>query len=141
MQGGPLSPDEYRVASPPALLHQPAPVIVVAIDRDRNSQLAAKWVVDHLLSGASQIVLLHVAAHYPANHGFAMAETTQSALEAEMKEIFVPYRGFFNRNGVDVFEVVLEEADVSKAILGYITANKIQSIALGGELAGGTAWP
>ncbi|ONM40744.1 Protein kinase protein with adenine nucleotide alpha hydrolase-like domain, partial [Zea mays] len=100
MQGGPLSPDEYRVASPPALLHQPAPVIVVAIDRDRNSQLAAKWVVDHLLSGASQIVLLHVAAHYPANHGFAMAETTQSALEAEMKEIFVPYRGFFNRNGV-----------------------------------------
>ncbi|ONM40754.1 Protein kinase protein with adenine nucleotide alpha hydrolase-like domain [Zea mays] len=132
MQGGPLSPDEYRVASPPALLHQPAPVIVVAIDRDRNSQLAAKWVVDHLLSGASQIVLLHVAAHYPANHGFAMAETTQSALEAEMKEIFVPYRGFFNRNGVDVFEVVLEEADVSKAILGYITANKIQSIALGG---------
>jgi len=95
-----------------------------------------------------------------------MAETTQGALEAEMKEIFVPYRGFFNRNGVNVIkttmqniqcfyglhnlmadgmiqssrccqqvevsEVVLEEADVSKAILGYITANKIQSIALGG---------
>lgn len=101
-----------------------------------------------------------------------MAETTQGALEAEMKEIFVPYRGFFNRNAVsnakhpnftqktmlpyqdcgwvlvadgmhecmiqsrcqqvEVFEVVLEEADVSKAILGYITANKIQSIALGG---------
>ncbi|XP_066312043.1 U-box domain-containing protein 35-like isoform X2 [Miscanthus floridulus] len=134
MQGGPLSPDEYRVASPPALLHQPASLIVVAIDRDRNSQLAVKWVVDHLLSGASQIVLLHVAAHYPTNHGFAMAETTQGALEAEMKEIFVPYRGFFNRNGVnvEVSEVVLEEADVSKAILGYITANKIQSIALGG---------
>jgi len=95
-----------------------------------------------------------------------MAEMTQGALEAEMKEIFVPYRGFFNRNGVNVIittmqniqsfyglhnlmvdgmiqssrccqqvevsEVVLEEADVSKAILGYITANKIQSIALGG---------
>ena len=67
MQGGPLSPDEYRVASPPALLHQPASLVAVAIDRDRNSQLAVKWVVDHLLSGASQIVLLHVAAHYPTN--------------------------------------------------------------------------
>ena len=33
---------------------------------------------------------------------------------------------------VDVSEVVLEEPDVSKAILAYITANKIQSIALGG---------
>ncbi|AQK96179.1 lycopene epsilon cyclase1 [Zea mays] len=59
MQGGPLSPDEYWVISPPALLHQPASTIVVAIDRDRNSQLAVKWVVDHLLSGASHIVLLH----------------------------------------------------------------------------------
>ncbi|AQK96152.1 lycopene epsilon cyclase1 [Zea mays] len=132
MQGGPLSPDEYWVISPPALLHQPASTIVVAIDRDRNSQLAVKWVVDHLLSGASHIVLLHVAVHYHTTHGFAMVETTQGALEAEMKEIFVPYRGFFNRNGVEVSEVVLEEADVSKAILGYITANKIQSIALGG---------
>ncbi|AQK96197.1 lycopene epsilon cyclase1 [Zea mays] len=137
MQGGPLSPDEYWVISPPALLHQPASTIVVAIDRDRNSQLAVKWVVDHLLSGASHIVLLHVAVHYHTTHGFAMVETTQGALEAEMKEIFVPYRGFFNRNGVEVSEVVLEEADVSKAILGYITANKIQSIALGGQLAGG----
>ncbi|KAJ1284050.1 hypothetical protein BS78_03G173900 [Paspalum vaginatum] len=133
MQGGPPSPDEYRVASPPALLHQPASTIVVAIDRDRNSQLAVKWVVDHLLSGASHIILLHVAVHHPVNHGFAMAETTQGALEAEMKEIFVPYRGFFARNAqVEVSEVVLEEADVSKAILGYITANKIQSISLGG---------
>jgi hypothetical protein len=66
MQGGPLSPDEYRAASPPAPLHQPAPTIVVAIDRDRNSQLAVKWVVDHLLSSASHVILLHVAAHYPA---------------------------------------------------------------------------
>ncbi|CAL4975632.1 unnamed protein product [Urochloa decumbens] len=135
MQGGPLSPDEYhRAASPPSLPHQAVPAIVVAIDRDRNSQLAVKWVVDHLLSNASHVILLHVAAHHPAaNHGFATAETTPAALEAEMKEIFVPYRGLFNRNSqVEVSEVILEEADVAKAILGYITANKIQSIALGG---------
>jgi hypothetical protein len=68
MQGGPLSPDDYRAASPPPLLHQAAPTIVVAIDRDRNSQLAAKWVVDYLLSSASHIILLHVAAHHhPSN--------------------------------------------------------------------------
>lgn len=62
-----------------------------------------------------------------------MAETTQSALEAEMKEMFVPLRGLCHRNGVRVSEQVLEEADVSKAILDYITANKIQSIAVGGN--------
>ncbi|KAL6615452.1 hypothetical protein ACP70R_037722 [Stipagrostis hirtigluma subsp. patula] len=131
MQGGPLSPDR-AVTSPPSYVHQPASMIVVAVDRDRNSQLAVKWVVDHLLSGASHIVLLHVAAHHAANHGFAMAETTPGALEAELKEtIFVPYRGFCSRNGVQVSEVLLEEADVSKAIIEFITANKIQSIALG----------
>ena len=131
MQGSPLSPDEHRLTSPPSL-HQPASTIVVAIDRDRNSQLAMKWVVDHLLSGASHIILLHVAAHPPAaNHGFAMAETTQDALEAEMMEIFVPFRGFCSRNGVQESEVILEEADVPKAIIDYISANKIQSIALG----------
>ena len=41
--------------------------------------------------------------------GFAMAETTQSALEAEMKEIFVPYRGFFNRNGVNVITTIMQK--------------------------------
>ncbi|KAL5226234.1 hypothetical protein ABZP36_014499 [Zizania latifolia] len=129
--GGLLSPDEHRATSPSGL-HQPASTIAVAIDRDRNSQLAVKWVVDHLLSGASHIILLHVAVNPPvANHGFAMAEATQGALEAEMREIFVPYRGFFSRNGVHVSEVILEEADVPKAILEFITANKIQSIALG----------
>ncbi|VAH61275.1 unnamed protein product [Triticum turgidum subsp. durum] len=60
-----------------------------------------------------------------------MAETTQDALEAEMMEIFVPFRGFCSRNGVQESEVILEEADVPKAIIDYITANKIQSIALG----------
>ncbi|XP_040378291.1 U-box domain-containing protein 35 [Oryza brachyantha] len=129
--GGPLSPDEHRATSPSGL-HQPASTIVVAVDRDRNSQLAVKWVVDHLLSGASHIILLHVAVHPPAaNHGFAMAEATQGALEAEMREIFVPFRGFCTRNGVHVSEVVLEEADVSKAIIEFITASNIQSIALG----------
>jgi len=131
MHGSPVSPDEHRLTSPPSL-HQPASTIVVAIDRDRNSQLAMKWVGDHLLSGTSHIILLHVAAHHPAaNHGFAMAETTQDALEAEMMEVFVPFRGFCSRNGVQESEVILEEADVSKAIIDYITANKIQSIALG----------
>ncbi|VAH77114.1 unnamed protein product [Triticum turgidum subsp. durum] len=60
-----------------------------------------------------------------------MAETTQDALEAEMMEIFVPFRGFCSRNGVQESEVILEEADVPKAIIDYISANKIQSIALG----------
>lgn len=61
---GPLSPDEFRASSPPGMLNQTSSsTIVVAVDRDRNSQLAVKWVVDYLLSGTSHIVLLHVVNH------------------------------------------------------------------------------
>jgi nucleotide-binding universal stress UspA family protein len=52
----PLSPDEPR-------LHKTSSTVVVAVDRDRNSQLAVKWAVDYLLSGASHIFLLHVVNH------------------------------------------------------------------------------
>jgi nucleotide-binding universal stress UspA family protein len=61
---GPLSPDEPRaITSPPAILHKTSSTVVVAVDRDRNSQLAVKWAVDYLLSGASHIFLLHVVNH------------------------------------------------------------------------------
>jgi hypothetical protein len=61
---GPLSPDEPRgITSPLAILNLTSSTVVVAVDRDRNSQLAVKWAVDYLLSGASHILLLHVVNH------------------------------------------------------------------------------
>lgn len=39
---------------------QPSILTAVAIDRDKNSQQAVKWAVDHLLINTSRIILIHV---------------------------------------------------------------------------------
>lgn len=98
--GGPLSPDEHRATSPPGMMHhQPAMTIVVAVDRDRNSQLAVKWVVDHLLTGASNIILLHIAVHPPAASRTPIAGSAiamrLSAATARDRKTDVHFSSFF----------------------------------------------
>ena len=38
--------------------------IIVAVDRDKNSQQAAKWAVDKLLSRGSTLTLVHVRGRH-----------------------------------------------------------------------------
>nr|DAD44358.1 TPA_asm: hypothetical protein HUJ06_002588 [Nelumbo nucifera] len=52
-------------------------------------------------------------------------------VDTETQQIFLPYRGFCSRKGVQVREVVLEDVDVSKAITDYINNNYISNIVVG----------
>ncbi|KAG0493067.1 hypothetical protein HPP92_006465 [Vanilla planifolia] len=109
---------------------------VVAIDKDRYSQQAVKWTIDHLLVNNHTVIFLHVRRPPSNSHyTFAMAETTTGAareqFEAEMSQLFLPIRGFCARNGVQLREVVLEETDISKAIVDYVTINNIHNVVLG----------
>jgi hypothetical protein len=38
--------------------------VIVAVDRDKNSQQAAKWAVDKLLSRGSTLTLVHVRGRH-----------------------------------------------------------------------------
>lgn len=64
-----------------------------------------------------------------------MSETTSEAnreqMEADVQQLFIPFKGFCARKGVQMKEVVLEDVDVSKAIIDYITANHIHNIVVG----------
>ncbi|CAA7408807.1 unnamed protein product [Spirodela intermedia] len=107
----------------------------VAIDKDKNSQLAVKWAVDNLLMNSPAIVLIHVRSPANISLGFSMSEVTTEAvrerLESEMNQLFLPYRGFCARKGMQLKEVVLEETDVAKSIIEYIDANTISNIVVG----------
>ncbi|XP_073006586.1 U-box domain-containing protein 52-like [Typha latifolia] len=119
--------DNNRLAAPTTLT-------AVAVDKDKNSQQAVKWTVDHLLVGNHSMILIHVINRVNLNHGFAMVEATNSGSreqEAEISQLFLPYRGFCARKGVHMIEVVMEDADISKAILEYISAKNIHNIVLG----------
>ncbi|XP_070047930.1 U-box domain-containing protein 52-like isoform X2 [Nicotiana tomentosiformis] len=41
-------------------MHPPNKLIAVAIDKDRGSQIALKWTVDHLLARGQTVLLIHV---------------------------------------------------------------------------------
>ncbi|XP_077247927.1 U-box domain-containing protein 35-like isoform X2 [Tasmannia lanceolata] len=64
--------------------------------------------------------------------GYSMAEAgTASPMDAEIQQLFLPFRGFCARKGVQAKEVVLEDTDISKALVDYINANYINNIVVG----------
>ncbi|ONK66467.1 uncharacterized protein A4U43_C06F8410, partial [Asparagus officinalis] len=102
----------------------------VAIDNDKNAQQAVKWTVDNLLSNNERLTLIHVCLKTAATANCS-AEAAREQTEAEMQQLFFPFKGYCARKGIQMTEVVLEEDDVSKAIIEYISANNIQNIVVG----------
>ncbi|KAE8658048.1 U-box domain-containing protein 51-like isoform X2 [Hibiscus syriacus] len=110
--------------APRFLLDDNAPPInttAVAIDRDKNSSHAVRWAIDHLVISNPFIVLIHVK------------NSSQSECESDddVNKLFVPYRGYCARKGIQMKEVILDDADISKALLDYISRNLINNIVLG----------
>ncbi|KAF8401030.1 hypothetical protein HHK36_014333 [Tetracentron sinense] len=100
----------------------------VAIDKDKNSQFAVKWAIDHLLLNNPNIILIHVRT----TRNFQSHQSNHDPNESETQQLFLPYRGFCARKGVDEMEVVLNGTDVSTAIIDYInTNNYIKNIVVG----------
>nr|CAB3446120.1 unnamed protein product [Digitaria exilis] len=94
--------------------------IIVAVDRDKNSQQAAKWAVDKLLSRGSTLQLVHVRTEAGKDEG-----------DAEITQLFISYRGYCARKGMHLKEVLLDGNDISKAIIEYATSNAITDIVVG----------
>ncbi|CAB87673.1 putative receptor-like kinase [Arabidopsis thaliana] len=98
---------------------------VVAIDKDKNSHFAVRWAVDHLFNMIinSKMILLHVRLKN-SNHGGNIDDS-------ELNQLFVPYRGYCARKGISMMEVILDDTDVSKAVLDYVNNNLVTNLVLG----------
>ncbi|KAF8691529.1 hypothetical protein HU200_040676 [Digitaria exilis] len=94
--------------------------IIVAVDRDKNMQQAAKWAVDKLLTRGSTLQLVHVRTEAGKDEG-----------DAEITQLFISYRGYCARKGMHLKEVLLDGNDISKAIIEYATSNAITDIVVG----------
>ncbi|XP_058086164.1 U-box domain-containing protein 52-like isoform X2 [Magnolia sinica] len=126
-QGGPYPiPDDDRFP--------PTNSTAVAIDRDKNSQHAVKWAVDHLLLNNPNIILIHVR-NRNATQVFTMGDsnpdTNRDQAENDLQQLFLPFRGFCARKGVHMREVVMDDVDVSKALSEYIANNGTSNIVVG----------
>ncbi|XP_028068331.1 U-box domain-containing protein 34-like [Camellia sinensis] len=99
-----------------------AEIVAVAIDKDKSSQYALKWGVDHLLSRGQNVTLIHVkqrpysiptpmgnhVAVSDVNDGVAKAFKTQ--VDNQAKELFLPFRAFCTRKDVSsiIFLYIIE---------------------------------
>ncbi|MFQ6661743.1 hypothetical protein Gotur_029789, partial [Gossypium turneri] len=111
-----LSPDD----------NLPANSTAVAIDKDKNSPHAVRWAIDHLVISNPVIVLIHVRHRNQAEH----------ESDYDINQLFVPFRGYCARKGIQAREVVLEDVDISKALIDYVSRNLINNIVLGAATRG-----
>ncbi|KAL5719207.1 protein-disulfide reductase [Ranunculus cassubicifolius] len=115
-------------------------LVAVGLDRDKGSQHALKWAVDHILSRGQTVILVHVkvksSQSLPASRGtvttFDNVEALRrSHIDQQTKELFLPFRFFCTRKDVVCRNVVLEDTDVAKALIEYVSNSAIETLVIG----------
>ncbi|KAG6771496.1 hypothetical protein POTOM_022864 [Populus tomentosa] len=97
--------------------------VAVAIDKDKSSQHALKWTVDHLLTRGQALTLLHIKQ----NPSSIPTPCEPPLLRGNQVSI----------NEIKCNEIVVERMDVAKGIIEYVTANAIEILILGSSSKGG----
>ncbi|XP_050379726.1 U-box domain-containing protein 35-like [Argentina anserina] len=111
--------------------------VALAIDKDKGSQYAIKWVIDQFLTRGQALTLLHVTRtpNSAPNHTLPAAGGTvlisDVTNDSHSEELFLPYRGFCSKKNIICNEVTIEDTDAPKALIKYVVANSIEILVLG----------
>ncbi|XVE66139.1 hypothetical protein DITRI_Ditri08aG0056400 [Diplodiscus trichospermus] len=115
-------------------------LIAVAIDKDKASQNALRWTVEHLLSRGQTVVLIHVVNKPPtiihgANNGLG-SETSSPISNTMMvekltKDLFLTFHCFCTRKDIHPLDIILEDTDIVKALTEYVSHAAIEKLVLG----------
>ncbi|GAB4854068.1 hypothetical protein Ancab_022650 [Ancistrocladus abbreviatus] len=123
--------------------------VAVAIDKDKGSQYAMKWAVDHVISRGQSVTLIHVkqkVSSIPTPTGSLVAisdvnedvaRAFKQQLDNQAREVFLPFRCFCGRKDIKCEEIILEDADIPKAIVEYVTNNIFGTLVLGASTRNG----
>ncbi|XP_062012487.1 U-box domain-containing protein 35-like [Rosa rugosa] len=115
--------------------------VAVAIDKDKGSQYAFQWVVNHLVKPGQTLTLLHVKQPAVPNQTGRMvpsSEVTEEVAEiyknqpdAQAKDWLRPMHCVCIKKKITCNEVILEDSDIPKALFNYVAANSIEVLVLG----------
>ncbi|XP_058228187.1 U-box domain-containing protein 52-like isoform X3 [Rhododendron vialii] len=115
-------------------------LVAVAVDKDKGSQYALKWAIENPIFKSQTVILIHVV-HQPTsasatNHsascelsGAGCAHRPQ--LEKQTKELFLTFHCFCTRKNIQFLDVILEDTDIVKALLEYVSYAAIENLILG----------
>ncbi|KAJ3695380.1 hypothetical protein LUZ60_000757 [Juncus effusus] len=112
------------------------PLVAVAIDKDKGSQNALKWAIDHLMQRGQTLVLVHVNTKAPSG-GQEDSTGFKPATDQAMKDIFLPFRCFCTRKDIQFIDVVLDDKDIVKALIEFASQAGIEKFVLGSPAKGG----
>ncbi|RZR89323.1 hypothetical protein BHM03_00017036 [Ensete ventricosum] len=127
-----------------------SPLVAVAIDRDKNSQGAFRWALDNVVTRGQTLTLVHV------NTKPSMGSEDAANI---IKEVFVPFRCFCTRKNVShsisqisvamkvtegilrkqvqCNDVILEDTDVAKAVIEFVSRSAVGKLVVGASPKGG----
>ncbi|GMG99269.1 hypothetical protein Nepgr_001109 [Nepenthes gracilis] len=123
--------------------------VAVAIDKDKGSQYALKWAVDHVISRGQSVTLIHVKQKpsgipTPTGNVVAISDVKDDVARAykqqvdnQAREVFLPFRCFCGRKDITCEEIILEDTDIPKALIEYVTINLFDIVVLGASSRNG----
>ncbi|XP_057252163.1 U-box domain-containing protein 52 [Beta vulgaris subsp. vulgaris] len=119
-------------------------LVAVAIDKDKGSQYAIRWAIDHLLSRGRAIVLIHVtsgSSFAAASSAIVSASGPGSSpnyqqVDKQTKELFLTFRCFCTRKDIRCIDVTLKDNDVGRALIEYANYAAIENLVLGASKGG-----
>ncbi|CAN8244186.1 unnamed protein product [Cochlearia groenlandica] len=110
--------------------------IAIAIDRDKTSCQALKWAVEQYIPQGGAIKLVHVIQRSSLNSNGTYTDDELSERQQNDKRNtqFLPMRCLCMRRSIQSDVVLLEDQDVAKALIEYISQNNISTFLLGASL-------
>ncbi|KAK8678900.1 hypothetical protein V6N13_144378 [Hibiscus sabdariffa] len=106
-------------------------LVAVAIDKDKGSQLAFRWAVEHLLSKSQTVVLIHVVNKQPNGASTGSDSSNKQASDKLAKDLFLTFHCFCTRKDIHSLDIVLEDSDIVKALTEYVAYAAIEKLVLG----------
>ncbi|KAK1372382.1 U-box domain-containing protein 52-like [Heracleum sosnowskyi] len=118
-------------------------LVAVAIDRDKGSQGAMKWAVNYILSKGQSVLLLHVKLRSsgssnssPSLPTFRSNPGSNGPVSGEgnaqnNKDLFLPFRVFCTRKDINCQDIVIDETDVVRGLIQYVTESAIEILVVG----------
>ncbi|GLT97437.1 hypothetical protein SLE2022_150030 [Rubroshorea leprosula] len=98
--------------------------VAVAVSKDKSSRSTLKWAVENFVTRGQTLRLVHVLQKTPTQD-----ETLHD--NENMELLFLPFRCFCTRRHIQCECVVLEDPDVAKALIEYITQNGVETLLIG----------
>ncbi|RWW69989.1 hypothetical protein BHE74_00022360 [Ensete ventricosum] len=131
-----------------------SPLVAVAIDRDKNSQGAFRWALDNVVTRGQTLTLVHVNTKPSSMLSFAwrihgrmgwrsilvVTHTLPSLLDAMQRGPKTPptsSRKCLFPFDVQCNDVILEDTDVAKAVIEFVSRSAVGKLVVGASPKGG----